>query len=214
MNRNNKKKIMIKKNSVNFLLISLSLHGALLFSPFQSSEPLFIPKLSSSQQSINTTIKISNIIELNENKEPLKELNLKNKKNSEQVSKEKRVRRTQKSKRQHTAKKQDISLTPKHDGEKLASYGEQLKVFIEQNKSYPRVAIKMRHKGIVKIKLQIFNDGRFGDIRIITPSRFSTLNKASIGLLRKLGRFKPLDGATNSKNFIIPIAYNLKGNSI
>ena len=94
----------------------------------------------------------------------------------------------------------------------VASYAQQLKVYLEQNKVYPRAAIRLRHSGIVKVKLQITQDGKFKDIEVIAPSRFRTLNQAAISLLKGLGHFKPLPEILNKKSeeFIIPIAYNLR----
>ncbi len=94
----------------------------------------------------------------------------------------------------------------------LASYAEQLKLYLEQNKVYPRIALRMKHSGTVKIKLEIKTDGEFGEIKVVSPSPFNTLNTAAVDLLKGLGRFKPLPSEFKMKEeFIIPIAYQIKG---
>jgi TonB family protein len=100
-----------------------------------------------------------------------------------------------------------------HEGQRLlATYAEQLKLYLEQNKRYPRAAIRLRHSGTVKVRLHITTDGRFADIRVINPSPFPTLNKAAVQLLRELGRFKPLpESFKKQEEFVIPIAYHLTG---
>lgn len=94
----------------------------------------------------------------------------------------------------------------------MVSYADQLKVYLEQNKVYPRSALKLGHTGIVRIKLQINANGTFGEIQIVSPSPFHTLNQAAIDLLRQLGRFKPLpSNFEGEEEFIVPIAYRLRG---
>jgi len=93
----------------------------------------------------------------------------------------------------------------------MASYAEQLKLYLEQNKVYPRTALRLKQSGVVTIKLQIRNDGQFGEIQIASPSPFSTLNQAAVDLLRKLGHFKPLPPKFGTEEeFLIPIAYRLE----
>ena len=92
----------------------------------------------------------------------------------------------------------------------LLSYSQQLKVYLEQNKTYPRVAQRLKHSGTVKLKLSISTDGEFGKIEVVSPSPFNTLNHAAVTLLKDLGRFKPLPKSfKGSEDFVIPIAYKL-----
>ena len=90
-------------------------------------------------------------------------------------------------------------------------YVNRLKVFLEQNKHYPKMAKKLKHSGIVKVKVQINRDGTFGTVLIEEPSRYGTLNTAAINLLNKLGRFEPPPNMNGeSEDFVIPISYVLK----
>lgn len=91
---------------------------------------------------------------------------------------------------------------------KTLSYAQELKVFLEQNKRYPRQAIRLGQAGTVLVKVKIGSDGRFNEIQLEKPSSFPILNKAAVGLFRRLGRFKPLPkGIQANSKFTIPIAY-------
>lgn len=98
------------------------------------------------------------------------------------------------------------------EGKKMmASYVQQLKLYLEQNKRYPRTALRLRQSGTVKIRLKIKTDGEFGEVEVISPSPFKILNNAAVDLLKGLGRFKPLpEKLDNDEEFVIPIAYQLK----
>lgn len=94
--------------------------------------------------------------------------------------------------------------------QKLNAYTMALKSFVEKNKVYPRMARRLRHSGLVKVKLNINPDGKFDQIEIISPSAFNTINKGTVKFLKKLGQFKPLpEELVESKEFIIPIDYKL-----
>jgi TonB family protein len=67
----------------------------------------------------------------------------------------------------------------------INEYTLQLKSYLEKNKVYPRLAAKLRQSGVVKIKLEIAADGKFGDIQILAPSRFQSLNKGTMHFLKK-----------------------------
>ena len=86
----------------------------------------------------------------------------------------------------------EAHLKFQEDEKIISSYAKQLKIYLEKNKNYPRAALRLRQSGVVKVKLQIYKDGRFGDIQVISPSPFDSLNQAAVDLLKHLGSFKPL----------------------
>lgn len=95
---------------------------------------------------------------------------------------------------------------------KLRDYTLELKSFVEKNKVYPRVAMRLRQSGKVRVKLKITADGTFKDIQIISPAVFDSLNLETLNFLKKLGRFKPLPKEfLPTEEFIIPIIYQLAG---
>ncbi len=95
------------------------------------------------------------------------------------------------------------------------SYSEELKVFLEQNKKYPRLAQRLKQSGTVTLRVKIYADGRFGNVEILNESPFDSLNQAAVDLLKSLGRFKPLPQSFESEeNFVIPIAYRMDASRI
>ena len=92
------------------------------------------------------------------------------------------------------------------------SYAQQLKAFIEDNKFYPRTAVRLKQTGVVKIRLEINEDGLFQNIQLVQASPHKNLNQAALELLKKLKRFKPLPKELlTTKGFVVPIAYQISG---
>ncbi len=88
------------------------------------------------------------------------------------------------------------------------NYVQQLKTYIEQNKFYPRAALRLNQTGVVKIRLEIAPDGLFKNVTIVQTSVHENLNRAALKLVKNLRHFKPLPGIfKDSTPFIIPIAY-------
>jgi len=93
-------------------------------------------------------------------------------------------------------------------------YAQQLKLYIEQNKFYPRSARKLKQTGLVRLQVEIDKDGYFRRIQIIEASHHENLNQAALSLIKKLGHFKPLPKEFSKEtDFTIPIAYQLLGGS-
>lgn len=97
------------------------------------------------------------------------------------------------------------------DNEFLKShYLRDLKIFLEQNKKYPRQAILLKQSGIVEIEVHIDSEGKFSNIRIAKTSPFPALNQAAINLLKNLGQFRPPPiSLQNHSKFKIPISFDL-----
>jgi|GEM_PF-4732272 len=92
------------------------------------------------------------------------------------------------------------------------SYAEELKVYLEKNKHYPRQALRLKQTGTVLIKVKIGSGGTFRDLSIANPSSSPILNQAAIDLFQKLRAFKPLPkDLENNSVFTIPIAYVMGG---
>lgn len=100
-------------------------------------------------------------------------------------------------------------------GEQKVNYAQELKLYIEKNKFYPRSARRLKQAGLVLLHLQIDSEGHFHHIHILEPCNHETLNQAALDLIKKLGRFKPLPKEfANLTDFTIPIAYQLSGSPI
>lgn len=100
-------------------------------------------------------------------------------------------------------------LEQKSAGQKVTlTYTQELKLFLEQYKHYPRQAIRLKQSGVVQIKVKIDSQGKFSDIKLAQASNFPLLDQAALNLLKKLGQFKPLPKSIPAdSNFTIPIAY-------
>ena len=93
-----------------------------------------------------------------------------------------------------------------------ADYARQLKSYIERNKFYPRLALKMNQVGVVKIRLEIAPSGVFKEVKLIQTCAYETLNKAALKLIKDLKGFKPLpENFKEDTGFIVPIAYEITG---
>lgn len=94
------------------------------------------------------------------------------------------------------------------------SYAQELKLFIEENKFYPRSALRLKQTGVVKIKMGVNQDGTFENIQIVKASPHPHLNQAALRLIRKLKKFKPLPFEDSEvTSFVVPIAYLMRGGS-
>ena len=103
------------------------------------------------------------------------------------------------------------SQTPyavKHKIQIKLNYVQQLKTYIDENKFYPRAALKLNQTGVVKIRLEITPEGLFKNVTVIRASAHENLNRAALKLVKNLRHFKPLPGIFQGRTpFIIPIAY-------
>jgi|FLYM01.1.fsa_nt_gi periplasmic protein TonB len=96
-----------------------------------------------------------------------------------------------------------------------ATYIEELRAYLDKNKKYPTAAVRLRHSGVVQLKVMITKEGVFKEILLESPSTFETLNQAAVSLVSNLKKFKPLPAQyAGAAEFIIPIDYRLKGQSL
>ncbi len=103
--------------------------------------------------------------------------------------------------------------SPESEGAPL-DYVEELRAYLEKNKNYPKSALRLRQSGVVQLRLVISDDGNFDHIEILAPSPFDSLNNAALNLVSDLKRFKPLpEELRGDGEFIVPIAYQLKGSA-
>ena len=99
---------------------------------------------------------------------------------------------------------------------KMRSYGSELQEYIQRNRYYPKRAMLMEHTGQVVLRLVITAEGVFDTIEIIKPASHESLNRAAKQLLTNLKAFKPLpkEFSSGSREFIVPVNYQLKSGSI
>ncbi len=97
----------------------------------------------------------------------------------------------------------------------VAQYAQDLQLFIEKNRYYPRRALVMEQTGVVKVKLTIDAQGHFTEVEVVEPSSHEILNRAAKNLVTDLRKFKPLPSVYRGNGtFVIPINYQLQNSGI
>lgn len=186
-------------------LLSLSIHLIALFAlnpDWINLKEVEKPKVTASEQVFHVSIQL-NEEEIQTLQKTLKTV----KKNSPLKKPLKKI-----SKKENLKKTIVREKVSKVDGQKvLDKYFVELRKFIENKKYYPKRAIRMRQAGSVEICLEIDEHGNFHDIKIKNPSKFKTLNKAALALVKEISRFKPLPKEMGEKITLnIPLKYALK----
>ncbi len=94
---------------------------------------------------------------------------------------------------------------------KIENYKAYLEETIRLNKKYPTKARRMRHQGIVKIRFIIDKNGKILESEIVRSSGFSTLDKATIALFKRIDDFDdPPEALETPYEFTVPLVYKLK----
>ncbi len=203
---------------MRFFILSFLMHALLLVAGFivSRSEPTTVA-LKNSQTMIE-------IISLERNLQPIQtspryQNSLANKNKKKGLKKE-RLERKQNltaltnSATKNTKKVEGPPSDSRSDRERAValSYTQELKVFLEKNKHYPRQAIQLKQTGVVQLQVKIGLNGVFEEVHLTKTSAFPLLDQAAIDLINRLGRFKPLPEKLHSvSHFTIPIAYIIGG---
>ncbi len=105
----------------------------------------------------------------------------------------------------------EFSLSHRLLAEIEAEYLASLQLAIEQNKRYPRRALRRGKEGDVIVAFTVLSDGTITGISIATSSSNHSLDQAASGALAKLGRFQPIPGQLDRErwDFRIPIRFRL-----
>lgn len=72
------------------------------------------------------------------------------------------------------------------------NYRQALLEAISQNKVYPLAARRRGLAGTIQVRFVVAADGSIGQIRIERSSGWRVLDRAAVGTLRRLGRFRPI----------------------
>lgn len=184
-------------------IFSLSIHLIVLFAlnpDWISLKETIKPKVTGSEQVFHVSI------QLNEKEIQTLQKTLKKVSTKKQKTRKKTVKKLVQ-KKVVTREK----VTKVEGQEVLNKYFIELRKFIEKKKYYPKRAIRMRQAGSVEICLEIDEKGHFHAIKIKNPSKFKTLNKAALSLVKEISRFKPLPKEMGEKVTLnIPLKYALK----
>lgn len=92
-----------------------------------------------------------------------------------------------------------------------AFYLSQVRNQINNKKSYPKIAKRLRHEGQLKVELLIDSSGKIISTRYLKKSSSRILDKAAEELLRSLDSFGQIPTTIKERPLraVIPISYNL-----
>ncbi|RLE13949.1 hypothetical protein DRI96_02185 [Candidatus Aerophobetes bacterium] len=94
----------------------------------------------------------------------------------------------------------------------IKKYIKKIARIINKNKKYPPYAREKGEEGKVEVSFKILKDGDVKDIKIISPSKYAELNKATRKLIEDLSPFPPFPPEINKNviNIKMEVIYELK----
>ena len=169
-------------------------------------ESLVKPRVESSSQIIHLTFKLneSDVAELEKKIEVIKRKRV--------LKKEPFIKRkTSQATPSKKLKRVVVEKVTEAKGEDvLNQYFLELRKYIEARKYYPKMALRLKQAGSVKICIEIDQHGNFHGIHIKEASPFTILNKAALALVEEVSKFKPLPATMGDKITLnIPLKYAL-----
>jgi len=91
----------------------------------------------------------------------------------------------------------------------MAKYLTQIRKHIENKKTYPKIAQKMKMEGNVKVSFQIQWPNTISNIQLQERSKYQLLNNATVKLIKKLKNLPKIPEQLNQKiiDIVVPINY-------
>lgn len=137
------------------------------------------------------------------------------KKKSPKKKKVKKKKNTKEKKRkppkkvQRVASKSQLS-SPKKKALKN-TYLSQVRKKIEQYKTYPRIAKRMKQQGTAHVKFTISSNGKIRHISLAKKCPYKKLNQAAVSILKQIGSFSPIPKELEETYFslTVPITYKI-----
>ncbi len=93
-----------------------------------------------------------------------------------------------------------------------SAYKARLRKLIAANKRYPKRAKRRRQQGTVRVSFIVYANGMIKNIRAVTSSGHSTLDKAAISAIQKISGKLPFPAGLKRTQWVltIPVAYKLR----
>ena len=93
-----------------------------------------------------------------------------------------------------------------------SAYKARLRKLIAANKRYPKRAKRRRQQGTVRVSFIVYTNGMIKNIRAVTSSGHTTLDKAAIKAIQKISSKLPFPAGIKRKQWVltIPVAYKLR----
>ncbi len=91
------------------------------------------------------------------------------------------------------------------------AYLAKLRKVIEEKKTYPKNAKRLRQSGVVHVKFTLLRDGKIQNIQITQTSSFKILDNATLNLLQNIAKIEPFPKELSDATMVIvlPIEYSL-----
>lgn len=87
----------------------------------------------------------------------------------------------------------------------LLRYQDSIKQKIQEEKQYPRWALRLRHEGSARITFSILPSGQIGNLRLIHSSGFEELDKEAMDAVRRAGPFRLFPEAVKDDEITIEL---------
>lgn len=97
----------------------------------------------------------------------------------------------------------------------IEDYIRKIREYIQKHKQYPSLARREGKHGRVGISFRLFRNGKVTDIKVLSSSEHSELDKAAKNLIYKLSPFPPFPEKTNKKSITLKmeVVYELEEKS-
>jgi len=107
--------------------------------------------------------------------------------------------------------RQPLATQPTSNPQIEKRYAKSVQQKIEQHKKYPRRAKRMHRQGVVKVGFTLDKKGVISKLRIVQSSGVTSLDKATLKAVKKVGKFPAFPAGINKPllSYVIPIAYRL-----
>lgn len=92
----------------------------------------------------------------------------------------------------------------------LAAYVNQIRDQVQKHKSYPALARRLKHQGIVVLEVTIRNDGLIENIHFIQKAHHSSLNQAALKALEQTRKFDPFPRELPQSQLVVSLPINFK----
>lgn len=87
----------------------------------------------------------------------------------------------------------------------LLRYQDSIKQKIQQEKQYPRWALRVGHEGEARITFSVLSSGQIKDLRLLSSSGFEELDKEAMDAVRRVSPFLSFPDGFNKEKIIIEL---------
>jgi TonB family protein len=110
-----------------------------------------------------------------------------------------------------SAQNQTAAVNTDGNATKSATFTEELRQALDQQKIYPAIARARKQSGRVEVGFTMMKTGKIVDSRVVSPCGYEKLNEAALLTVSRLGVFKPVPDeiSKDAWKVIVPIDFRL-----